>query len=107
MSYWIYIEDKNHGEQYCHNVTSNVSAMINASFDLGNFHWVDLLNGTQCNQVNLRVKKALKNMIYNKSKIDLLEASNGWGTYDQLLPFFINLSRSINDNPRCKILING
>jgi len=105
MSYWIYIENDNN-EVFCENITSNVSGMINASFGFDDLHWVDVLNGKKCNQVNKAVKKALSKFLYNKKEIELLEASNGWGTYDQLLGFFVRFSQKINENPRYKILIH-
>lgn len=105
MSYWIYIENKDH-EVFCQNITSNVTKMINASFCFTDVHWVDFLNGKKCSQVNNPVKKALAKFIYCKNEIQDLEASNGWGTYEQLLIFFIEFSQKINENPSCKILIH-
>lgn len=85
------------------NITYNLGPMFNEAFGAKGSDWYDLLEGKKGEDIIPLIDKAIDNMVLNPYHYKKFDASNGWGTYEQALPWLIQLRQEIYDNKECII----
>lgn len=98
MSAWIHYGDGNQ------NVTHNLRRMFDYAFEVHD--WYAHLDGKIVSDVLPDIDRAILRMVQQPEAMGMLEASNGWGTYDQALPWLISLRQSMAYFPEELITIH-
>jgi len=108
MSYDIYLEIWS-GKKYVSiedcswSHTSNTSCMFIKAFDDEN--GIKLLHELSCSTATPLLKKAINYFLDNKESLELLNPTNGWGSYTSSLNLLIELHQSASEHPLARFHI--
>lgn len=87
------------------NITHNLNGMFSHAFGVDNYEAV--LAFKKGGEVLHLIDMAIMNMVCSPSEYEKFEASNGWGTYEQALPWLIKLRQGLALNPDSEINLWG
>ncbi len=90
-----------HCGEFDTNITHNLRPMFSRAFGVENYE--DVLAFKKGGEVLHLIDAAIMNMIISPDEYQEFNASNGWGTYEQALPWLIKLRQGIANNPGAEI----
>lgn len=106
MSLDIYLKKMMPIKVYEANITYNLNKMAESA-GIYKYLWrPEEINITKANQLIKPLKKAIKNMEKKPDYYKTFNASNGWGTYDQFLPWLKKLLQICKENPDAEISVS-
>lgn len=99
-------EEIDGNEVYSTNVTHNLGNMASEA-GIYNYLWRAPENNiNNAKQLILPLTKAIEDMELKPSLYDPLSAKNGWGTYEQFIPWLKELLQACKDYPNARIDTN-
>lgn len=108
MSLDIYFSElpKEPVEVFSKNITHNLGTMADHA-GIYKCLWRPDENGiTHVHQIIEPLKSAIADMEANPEKYKPLSASNGWGTYEQFLPWLRELLAACEEHPNAEIRVS-
>ena len=106
MSLDIYLETENGELIHDQNITHNLGRMA----EEGGFYgvlWHPEENGvTKASDLIEPLYNGICAMLKEPKRFEAHNASNGWGLYENFLPWLIRLLRACQDNPECKVSVS-
>lgn len=78
------------------NITANVNCMLNSAYRAD--CWQTLLQQLSPRVAAVLTMGAIIRMVENPSVFRQFDATNGWGTYDQVLPWLVSLKEGLLQN---------
>lgn len=84
------------------NITYNLSKMFTTAFNTGEY-WLDELEGRKGFEVIELLTNAIIRMVKDPDHFKQFDAPNGWGTFNDALPWLIQLKEECVKNPNDEI----
>lgn len=96
----------NGDEVHWQNITHNLNRMANEAGFYQQLWRPDEVGITKAKQLIGPIENGLIEMIKNWDRFTIFNASNGWGTYDQFLPWLAELLSNLKQFPEADISVS-
>ena len=83
------------------NVTYNLSPMIREVFVIP----LRDMYGVTGYQISHCLKVSIQSMVFKQEKLEKLNPSNGWGSYDVLFNFILDLKKACDEYPNERLKV--
>lgn len=93
-------------EMYWKNITHNLTTMAKAVGFYDQLWRPEESNIKTAGDLAPHIAAGIKELESNREKYDSLSASNGWGTYDQFVPWLKELHQACLEFPDCVISVS-
>lgn len=93
-------------EAHSQNITHNLAKMADEAGIYDVVWRPDENNITHAGQLIKPLENGILELRQNPDKYRPLSASNGWGTYDQFLPWLEKLLQAAKENPTAKVKVS-
>lgn len=105
MSLDVWLSDSKGNEVYSANITHNLGAMARNA-GIYDCLWSPEENGiTHARQIIEPLEKGLVLMVTQKARFEDFEASNGWGTWKEFIPWCADYLQACRDYPEATVSV--
>ena len=106
MSLDVYLTDADGNEVYWANITHNLNKMADAAGIYKHLWRPDEIGITKAKQLIGPLREGLQMMVWEPAKYKEFDASNGWGKYQDFLPWIADYLQACIDNPDADVHVS-
>ena len=106
MSLDITLKNEEGEELFWKNITHNLAEMANVVGIYRHLWRPEELNITKAEELIKPLKVGIDELLHDSKKYKQYSASNGWGTYEQFIPWLIELKAGCEEFPNATIHIS-
>lgn len=106
MSLDVYLTDENGDEVYWANITHNLTGMAAEAGIYKHLWRPDEIGITKAAQLIEPVSAGLALMVSEPSRFHAFDASNGWGTYRDFIPFVAEYVEACRKHPNADVRVS-
>jgi hypothetical protein len=99
-------KENTHEEYFSANITHNLNRMAEAAGIYQHLWRPEEINITQAKELIEPLRKGLEELRANPSKYKKYDATNGWGTYNQFIPWVAQYLQACIDYPEAKVEVS-